>query len=618
MTQREDIRNIAIIAHVDHGKTTLVDYMLSQTGAFRQNQQVATRVMDSNDLERERGITILAKNTAVFYKGTKINIVDTPGHADFGGEVERTLTMVDGVLLLVDAAEGPLPGTKFVLKKALDLNLKPIVVINKVDRQDARPYEVLDQVFDLFLSLGATDDQLDFPTVYSIGKQGIARLDLDDESESLEPLLDAIRDTVPPPTGDIDGPFQMLITTIDYNDYLGRLGIGRIGRGTIRLGAPMKVVRREGHVEDARVTKIYSFEGLKRVEVTEASAGDIIAIAGMEDVDIGETIADAADTAPLTFVSIEEPTISMNFLVNTSPFAGQDGRYVTTRNLSERLMRELRSNVSLRVEPTETADAFKVSGRGELHLSILIETMRREGFELQVSRPEVILRRIDGVLQEPVEHVIIDVPEEYVGVVIENLGQRKGEMKNMVATPPAEGDTTAGSNVRIEFLVPSRGLIGFRNEFMTQTRGTGILHHNFHAYEPHKGELPERTHGALVAMEAGEAVIYSMYRLQDRGSFFIEPGTKVYAGMVVGENAREQDIPVNVCKTKQLTNMRAVGSEDTVRLEPPRLLTLEQAIEWLGDDEYLEVTPKAIRIRKKYLDNGARARAERAKAAAGV
>jgi GTP-binding protein len=607
MQIREDIRNIAIIAHVDHGKTTLVDHMLNQTGAFRQNQQVAARVLDSNDLERERGITILAKNTAVFYKGTKINIVDTPGHTDFGGEVERTLTMVDGVLLLVDAAEGPLPGTKFVLKKALDLDLKPIVVINKIDRRDARPYEVLDEVFELFLSLGANDDQLDFPTIYCVAKHGIARRDLDDASETLEPLLDAIRDSVPRPAGDLDAPFKMLITTIDYNDYLGRLGIGKVAQGTIRLGGPMKVVHREGSVEDARVTKIYGFDGLKRVEVEEASAGDIIAIAGMEDVDIGETIADQADATPLSFVAIEEPTISMHFLVNNSPFAGQDGRYVTTRNLSERLARELRSNVSLRVELTESPDAFKVSGRGELHLAILIETMRREGYEFQVSRPEVIHKRIADVLSEPIEQAIIDVPQEFVGLVIENLGRRKGEMKNMIAS---------GENVRLEFLVPSRGLIGFRSEFISQTKGTGILHHNLHGYEPFKGDLPERSRGAMIAMETGEAVSYGMFRLQERGAFFIEPGTKVYAGMVVGEHNRDQDLPVNVCKTKQLTNIRAAGADEAVRLEPPRLLTLEQAIEWLGDDEYLEVTPKAVRIRKKHLDPSARSRAEKARVAA--
>lgn len=609
MHQRTDIRNIAIIAHVDHGKTTLVDHMLRQTGTFRSNQQVATRVMDSNDLERERGITILAKNTAVTYKGVKINIVDTPGHADFGGEVERTLTMVDGVLLLVDAAEGPLPGTKFVLKKSLDLKLKPIVVINKIDRKDARPHEVLDLVFELFLSLGADDQQLDFPTVYCIAKQGIAKYEIDQDSSSLTPLLDAIVDQVPPPAGDDASPFQMLVTTIDYNDYLGRLGIGRIHRGTIRLGAPMRVIHRDGTVEDARVTKIYTFDGLKRVEVEQAGAGDVIALAGMEDVDIGETIADAADPTPLPFVAIEEPTLSMNFMVNTSPFSGREGRYVTTRHLSERLTRELRSNVSLRIELTDSPDTFKVSGRGELHLAILIETMRREGYEFQVSRPEVIYRRIDDVLSEPMEHVIIDVPEEFVGVVIENLGRRRGEMKNMI--------TTTG-NVRLEFIVPARGLIGFRGEFLTQTKGTGILHHNFHGYDPYKGEITQRTKGALVSMETGDAVAYGMWKLQERSVFFIEPGTKVYDGMIVGENARDHDMAVNVCKTKQLTNMRASGSDEAVRLEPPRLLTLEQAIEWIGDDELVEVTPKSIRLRKRHLDAEVRKRmAKRAVTAVG-
>ena len=607
MQRRDDIRNIAIIAHVDHGKTTLVDHMLRQTGTFRQNQQVVTRVMDSNELERERGITILAKNTAIHYKGTKINIVDTPGHADFGGEVERTLTMVDGVLLLVDAAEGPLPGTKFVLKKSLDLLLKPIVVINKIDRKDARPHEVLDLVFELFLSLGATDEQLDFPTIYAISKQGIARNELDDKSTNLEPLFKAIVKTVPPPPGDITSPFQMLVTTIDYNDYLGRLGIGRIHRGTIRLAANMKIIHRDGAVEDARVTKIYTFEGLKRVETEEASAGDIIAIAGMEDVDIGETIADEADPAPLPFVAIEEPTLSMNFVVNNSPFAGLEGRYVTTRHLSERLARELRSNVSLRIELTDSPDSFKVSGRGELHLAILIETMRREGYEFQVSRPEVIYKRIDDVLCEPVEHVIIDVPDEFVGVVIENLGRRRGEMKNMMSS---------NGNTRLEFFVPARGLIGFRGEFMTQTKGTGILHHNFHGYEPHKGELAHRTKGALVAMETGESVAYGMWKLQERSTFFIAPGTKVYTGMIVGENSRDQDMTVNVCKTKQLTNMRASGSDEAVRLEPPHIMTLEQAIEWIGDDELVEVTPESIRIRKKYLD--ANDRYKRSKKRTGV
>jgi GTP-binding protein len=609
MKLREDIRNIAIIAHVDHGKTTLVDHMFRQTGTFRANQDMGTRVMDSNELERERGITILAKNTAVFYKPeggstVKINIVDTPGHSDFAGEVERTLKMVDGVLLLVDAAEGPLPGTKFVLKKSLELSLQPIVVINKIDRKDARAHEVLDEVFELFLSLGAKDHQLDFPTIYAIAKQGVAKRELDDPSTTLKPLFESIIQKVPPPPGDVDLPFQMLVTTIDYNDYLGRLGIGRINRGTITYGAPMKIVHREGTVDDARVTKIYTFEGLKRVEVQEASAGDIIAIAGMEDVDIGETIACASDPSPLPFVSIEEPTLSMNFVVNNSPFAGQDGKYVTTRHLGERLAREIRSNVSLRVELTDSPDVFKVSGRGELHLAILIETMRRESYEFQVSRPEVIYKRIDDVLCEPMEHVIIDVPYEHVGVVIENLGQRKGEMRNMIQVQ---------GNTRLEFIVPARGLLGFRSEFMTQTKGTGILHHNFHGYEPYKGDLMHRTRGALIVLEDGVAVPYAMWKLQERSTFFVEPGVRVYKGMIVGENSREHDMVINICKTKHLTNMRASGSDEAVRLEPPHVMTLEQAIEWIGDDEYVEVTPQSIRLRKRYLDHNERNRMSKKK-----
>jgi len=610
MNTQLNIRNIAIIAHVDHGKTTLIDHMLRQTGTFRENQEVVKRVMDSNELERERGITILAKNTAVFYKQPngketiKINIVDTPGHTDFAGEVERTLKMVEGVLLLVDAAEGPLPGTKFVLKKSLELNLPPIVVINKIDRKDARPHVVLDEVFELFLSLGAHDHQLDFPTVYCIAKQGIAKKELEDESTDLEPLFQAIVNKIPSPPGDAVLPFQMLVTTIDYNDYLGRLGIGRIERGTIRLGSSMKVIHRDGAMENARVTKIYTFEGLKRIEISEASAGDIIAIAGMEDVDIGETIADAADPTSLSFVIIEEPTLSMNFVVNNSPFAGQEGKYVTTRNLGERLTRELRSNVSLRVELTDSPDVFKVSGRGELHLGILIETMRREGYEFQVSAPEVIYKRIDDVLCEPMEHVIVDVPDEHIGIVIQNLGSRKGIMRNMIQSQ---------GNTRLEFVVPARGLLGFRSEFLTDTRGTGILHHNFHGYEPYKGDLSTRHKGAVIQLEDGIATAYAMWKLQERITFFIEPGIRVYKGMIVGENAREEDIIVNVCKTKQLTNMRASGADEAIRLEPPHLHTLEQAIEWIADDEYIEVTPDSLRLRKKYLDHNERLRMSKKK-----
>jgi GTP-binding protein len=605
MHQHDEIRNIAIIAHVDHGKTTLVDHMLRQTGTFRQNQEVVKRVMDSNELEKERGITILAKNTAVFYdrtdrKGTvKINIVDTPGHSDFAGEVERTLKMVNGVLLLVDAAEGPLPGTKFVLKKSLELNLSPIVVINKIDRKDARAHEVLDEVFELFLSLGANNVQLDFPTIYCIAKQGIAKTELEEEGTDLQPLFKAIVDRIPQPPIDPTLPFKMLVTTIDYSEYLGRLGIGRVEQGKIRLGAPTKVIRRDGTLEDAKVTKIYTFEGLKRVEVETAEPGDIIAISGMEDVDIGETIADAADPTALPFVTIEEPTLSMNFIVNNSPFAGQEGKYVTTRNLGERLTRELRSNVSLRVELTDSPDIFKVSGRGELHLGILIETMRREGFEFQVSAPEVIYKRIDDVLCEPMEHVIIDVPDEHTGTVIQNLGRRKGILKNMLQSQ---------GNTRLEFMIPARGLLGFRSEFMTETKGTGILHHNFSGYEPHKGELSSRSKGAVIQLEDGQSTAYAMFKLQDRTTFFIEPGIRVYAGMIVGENTRDEDMIVNVCKTKQLTNMRASGADEAIRLEPPLLHTLEQAIEWISDDEYIEVTPKSLRLRKKYLDHNERTR----------
>ncbi|HEX2984390.1 MAG TPA: translational GTPase TypA [Ignavibacteriales bacterium] len=589
---KEMIRNIAIVAHVDHGKTTLVDYMLKQTGVFRSNQNVDKRIMDSNPIEKERGITILAKNTSVVYKGVKINIVDTPGHADFGGEVERTLKMVNGVLLLVDAAEGPLPQTKFVLKKSLDLGLKPIVVINKIDRKDARPNEVLDEVFDLFVSLGASDDQLDFPFVYAIAKQGIAKATLEDESTDLTPLFDLIIQKVPIPKVTADEPFQMLISSIDYNDYLGRIGIGLVSSGCLHLGDNVVLINKAKKVINGKISKLYTFDNLKRTEAEEVWAGDIAALAGFEDVNIGETLADPKRPEPLPFVDIDEPTIAMNFIVNNSPFAGQDGKYVTTRNISDRLVRELRSNVSLRVEMTDSPDMFKVSGRGELHLAILIENMRREGYEMQVSRPQVILKKINDVIAEPVEHVIIDVPEEHVGIVIEKLGKRRAELKNMI---PSKGNT------RLEFIIPSRGLIGYRSEFLTDTKGMGILHSNFHAYEPFKGEIVQRQKGALVAMERGEASAYAMFKLQERSVFFIEPTTAVYEGMIVGENSRENDMRVNVTKTKQLTNMRSSGADEAIRLEPARLLTLEQAIEWINDDEYVEITPNFIRLRKKFL-----------------
>jgi len=592
MEKYKEIRNIAIVAHVDHGKTTLVDYMLKQSGAFRENQAVEKRVMDSNPLEKERGITILAKNTSIWYKDTKINIVDTPGHADFGGEVERTLKMVNGVLLLVDAAEGPLPQTKFVLKKSLDLGLKPIVVINKIDRKDARPNEVLDEVFELFLSLGASDEQLDFPFVYAIAKQGIAKMNLDEESNNLLPLFELILNRIPAPDVVPHEPFRMLISAIDYNDYLGRIGIGRVESGSLKTADNVLLINKEGHTEQGKIAKLYTFENLKRTETDEVFAGDIAAVAGFEDVNIGETLASPLKPEAIPFVDIDEPTITMNFMVNNSPFAGLDGKYVTTRHISERLSKELRSNVSLRVEITDSPDVFKVSGRGELHLAILIENMRREGYELQVSRPQVIYKIIDDVKAEPIEHVIIDVPEEFVGVVIEKLGKRKGELKNMIAS---------GANTRLEFYIPARGLIGYRTEFLTDTKGTGLIHTIYHGYEPYKGDITQRQRGALVAMEPGTASGYAMYKLQERSQFFIEPGTKVYEGMVVGENSRNMDMPVNVTKTKQLTNMRASGADEAIRLEPPRLLTLEQAIEWITDDEFVEITPESIRIRKKYL-----------------
>jgi|GEM_PF-258 len=604
---RTDIRNIAIIAHVDHGKTTLVDHMLRQSGTFRDNQVVAERVMDSNDLEREKGITIMAKNASVHWRDTKINILDTPGHSDFGGEVERVLSMVDGVLLLVDAAEGPLPQTRFVLRKALEMGLAPIVVINKIDRSDARPAEVLDEIMELFIGLGATYEQLDFPIIYAIGKLGIAKKTLDDPSETLEPLLDAVMKFIPPPTVDDDAPFAMVISALEWSDYVGRIAVGRIQTGQLKVGDNVALIKPDGKRETARVTKMYVYEGIARIETPQAGAGDIIALSGFENVYIGETICDTSITEPLMYVDIEEPTIAMYFLVNTSPLAGREGKFVTTPKLRERLYRELRMNVSLRVEDTDSADVFKVSGRGELQLAILIETMRREGFEFAVSRPEVLFRRdADGKLLEPIEHVTIDVPEANVGTVIENLGKRKGEMTAM--NPSLDV-------IRCEFLVPARGLIGFRTEFLTSTRGTGVLHHTFHAWEKYKGPIGGRAKGALVSMETGTSTPYALEMVQERGSLFVGPGIAIYEGMIIGENAREDDLSVNACRMKALTNMRASGSDGIVKLDTPRQLSLEQSIEFLEDDELLEVTPLNIRLRKKILDSTMRQRAKKREAA---
>jgi GTP-binding protein len=591
-TSREDIRNVAIIAHVDHGKTTLVDQMLRQSGTFRTNEHLTDRVMDSNDLEREKGITIMAKNTSVHWGGKKINIVDTPGHADFGGEVERILKMVDGVLLLVDAAEGCLPQTKFVLKKSLQLNLKPIVVINKIDRKDARPQEVLDEVFELFMSLGATYDQLEFPIVYAVGKFGLAGLTLKEEMKDLAPLFRMVIDCVPPPPGQIDGPFQMLVANVDWSDYLGRLAVGRIFRGTVKEGDWMARIRHDGSMEKAKISKLYTFEGLKRVEAVEASAGEIVQIAGLEDVHIGETLTHPDTPEALPIINVDEPTISMNFVVNDSPLAGREGKFVTSRHLRERLVRETRKNISIRVEEV-SPDTFKVAARGELQLAILIETMRREGYEFAVSKPEVIMQVVDGDTMEPIEQVVIDVPEEYVGSVIEALGIRKGQMINMA---------TVNAHAQIEYHVPSRGMIGFRGEFLTMTRGTGLLNQVFYDYESFKGAIAGRMRGALISLEDGDATPYAMENLQERSVFFIPPGTKIYRGMIVGENSREEDMIVNVTKKKHLTNMRASGSDGAVQLDTPRMMSLEQQIEWLSDDELLEVTPESTRFRKKILD----------------
>ncbi|MCY6356770.1 translational GTPase TypA [Clostridium sp. ZS2-4] len=602
---RNDIRNIAIIAHVDHGKTTLVDAMLKQSHVFRENEKVEERVMDSNDLEKERGITILSKNTAVSYNGVKINIVDTPGHADFGGEVERVLKMVDSVFLVVDAYEGAMPQTKFVLKKALELHLKPIVLINKIDKPNARPEEVIDEVFDLFVELGADDEQLDFPIIYASAKGGYAKKELGDPDENMEPLFDAIIKNVKAPTGYLDKPLQLLVTTIDYNEYVGRIGIGKIERGSISKNQQITVIGRDGSKKNIKVSNLYVYNGLKREEVDKAQLGDIVAVAGIPDVNIGETIADTACPEAIPFVDIDEPTLSMYFMVNNSPLAGQEGDYVTSRQVRDRLFKELETNVSLKIEETDSADSFKVSGRGELHLSILIETMRREGYEFQVSKPSVIFHEENGVKLEPIEYLTIDVPEEFMGVVMEKLGPRKAEMVNM--TSAVNGYT------RLEFTIPARGLIGFRNEFMTDTKGNGIMNHIFHSYEPYKGDIPERTRGSIVVFEAGEAVTYGLFNAQERGRLFITPGTKVYEGMIAGESSRAEDIDVNVCKKKQLTNTRSSGADDALKLVPAVQMSLEQCIEFIASDEYVEITPENIRMRKSILDATERKRASRKK-----
>ena len=599
-----DIRNIAIIAHVDHGKTTLVDALLRQSGTFRANEHVDERVMDSNDLEKERGITILAKNTAIMYNDIKINIIDTPGHADFGGEVERVLKMVDGVILLVDAFEGVMPQTRFVLRKALGLNLKPIVVLNKIDRPGARPQEVVNEVYDLFFDLAASEEQLDFPVVYASGKQGVASLDAGTLGTDMTPLFDTIINTVESPKVSTEGDMQMLVSSIDYDNYVGRIAIGRLERGTIKENQPVAVCRKDGKVQNLKVTKIYTYTGLKRTEIAEAHAGDIIAVVGIPDINIGETIAAVENPEAIPFIDIDEPTLTMTFSVNNGPFAGKEGEFITSRHLRDRLMKELESNVSLRVEETESADSFKVSGRGELHLSVLIETMRREGFELMVSRPTVIFKEIDGVKCEPIEELVIDVPDEFTGTVIEKLGTRKAEMTNMISGE--QGYT------RLEFKIPARGLIGYRSEFMTDTKGNGIMNHVFSGYEPFKGEMSTRGKGVLIAFETGKTLTYGLYNAQERGTLFIGAGVEVYQGMIVGENPRSEDIEVNVCKAKHLTNTRASGSDDALRLTPPRQFSLEQAIEYIAEDELVEVTPKNIRLRKKILDPTARVRWMRA------
>jgi GTP-binding protein len=587
------VRNVAIIAHVDHGKTTLVDAMLHQSGIFRANERVAERAMDNTDLERERGITILAKNTAVHYHETLINIVDTPGHADFGGEVERTLAMVDGVLLLVDASEGPLPQTRFVLRKALERRLTPLVVINKIDRPDARPQEVLNEVYDLFIDLDADEEQIDFPVIYASARAGTASAEMGQPGEDLRPLFEAIIGRVPPPRGDAAAPLQMLVANLDSSDYLGRIAIGRVFNGQVKVGDPIAVCKLDGRVQETRVTKLFAFDGLRRVDITEAAAGDIVCLAGIEDITIGETIADLEHRQALIPIAVDEPTVSMIFGVNTSPMAGREGQYVTSRQIKDRLERELLGNVSIRVEPTDSPEQMKVLGRGELQLSILIEMMRREGFELQVSRPDIVTKEVDGRIMEPVEDLVIDVAEEFQGVVIAQVGMRRGIMTKMV--------NHGSGRVRMEFRIPARGLIGFRSQFLTETKGTGIMNHLFATWEPWHGAIPARATGALVADRTGPATAYAIYNLQERGEIFIDPAVVVYEGMIVGENARASDMDVNVTKEKKQTNMRASSADEAIRLIPPRKLGLEQAIEFINDDELVEVTPTSIRLRKRIL-----------------
>ena len=601
--QREDIRNIAIIAHVDHGKTTLVDELLKQSGVFRANQEVAERVMDSNDIERERGITILAKNTAVYYKDTKINIIDTPGHADFGGEVERVLKMVNGVILVVDAFEGAMPQTKFVLKKALELQLPVIVCINKIDRPEARPEEVIDEILELFMDLDASDEQLDCPFVYASAKAGHAILDLTDEPENMIPLFETILDYIPAPEGDPDADTQVLISTIDYNEYVGRIGIGKVDNGTIAVNQDMVVVN--AHEPDkqkkVKISKLYEFDGLNKVEVKEATIGSIVAISGISDISIGDTLCSPENPVAIPFQKISEPTIAMQFIVNDSPFAGQEGKFVTSRHLRDRLLRELNTDVSLRVEESENADSFRVSGRGELHLSVLIENMRREGYEFAVSKAEVLYKKDEnGKLLEPIETAYIDVPDEFTGTVIDKLSQRKGELQNMSASN--------GTTTRLEFSIPARGLIGYRGEFMTDTKGNGILNTAFDGYAPYKGDIQYRKQGSLIAFETGESVTYGLYSAQERGTLFIGVGEKVYSGMVIGQNGKAEDIELNVCKTKHLTNTRSSGADDALKLTTPRILSLEEALDFIDTDELLEVTPQSLRIRKKILDSKMRKR----------